>query len=253
MLSFAALHLAVLQPQNRSIHVAKALKFQNAGMTTFRNVLGNITASNCEAALGFSGLLLTSIFAIPIAQAGPDRPNEKLLDYLPVIFELFNGTVAIYRMGWRKGLDANLSAHLRNKITSTDAADTPAEGEEFLEQLERQEIDELKDPHLRDLYSDVSFQVRRNLRRTEQYPGRVWPGTAPPAYIRCLREKQAIALVLVVYWVVGQNRGIGYNWWAKNWAKDLVGLIGEKLDSPKWEWYMRWPKEKLGLIQDICC
>ncbi|RAL60514.1 hypothetical protein DID88_009710 [Monilinia fructigena] len=170
MLSFAALHLAILQPQNRSIHVAKALKYQTAGMMEFRLVLSNITASNCEAALGFSGLLISSMYALPIAQAKPGRPSERLLEYLPVILSLFNGTVAIYRMGWMKNLDSNLSVHLRNKIMAADATNDPADGEEFLEQLERQEIDTIEDSNLRELYSNVSFQVRRNLRRTQTIP-----------------------------------------------------------------------------------
>ncbi|ESZ93553.1 hypothetical protein SBOR_6065 [Sclerotinia borealis F-4128] len=250
MLSFAALHLAVLQPQNRSIHITKALKFQNSGMTEFRPVLENITASNCEAALGFSGLLISSIYAFPVAQAGPDRSSERLLDYLPVIFSLFNGTVAIYRMGWMKSLDSNLSVQLRNKVMAADATNTPAAGEEFLEQLERREIAILKDARLRDLYTDVSSQVRRNLRRTQQFPGKVWPGAAPPPYIQCVKQRDPIALVLVAYWAVGQDRGVGYNWWAKNWARDLVEMIGVELGvSSKWWWYMRWPRERMGLVQ----
>lgn len=249
MLSFAALHLAVLQPHNRSNHIAKALKFQNAGMTKFRPVLENITASNCEAALGFSGLLISSIFAFPIAQAGPGRTSERLLDYLPVIFSLFNGTVALYRMGWMKGLDSSLSIHLRNKVLAADASTTPADGEEYLEELELHEIAMLKDSRLRDLYIDVSYKVRRNLRRTEQFPGRAWPGAAPPAYIQLVKEREPIALILVAYWAVGQDRGVGYHWWATNWGRGLVEVIGEELNvDARWEWYMRWPREKLGLI-----
>lgn len=249
MLSFAALHLAVLQPQNRSMHIIKALKYQNAGMTEFRPVLENLTASNCEAALGFSGLLISSLYAVTVAQAGPNRPSERLLDYLPIIFSLFNGTVAIYRMGWMKSLDSNLSVHLRQKVMRADVANTPAEGEEYLEQLQCQEIEKLKDSHLRDLYNDISFKVRQNLRRTQQFPGRVWPGTAPPAYIQCVKEREPIALVLVAYWAIGQDRGVGYNWWARNWARDLVETIGEELEKDsRWGLYMRWPREKMGLV-----
>ncbi|KAM0146554.1 hypothetical protein ACHAPG_011069 [Botrytis cinerea] len=249
ILSFASLHLAVLQPQNRSIHIARALKFQNTGMIEFRTVLENVTASNCEAALGFSGLLISSIYAFPVAQAGPGKPSKRLLDYLPIIFSLFNGTVAIYRMGWTKSLNSPLSVHLRNKVVAADATSTPAEGEEYLEQLELREIATLKDQHLRELYHDVSQKVRRNLRRTEQFPGRAWPGAAPPAYIECMKEREPMALILVAYWAVGQDRGVGHNWWAKNWGRDLVEVIGEELgENARWQWYLRWPKEKMGLI-----
>ncbi|KAB8289778.1 hypothetical protein EYC80_010412 [Monilinia laxa] len=251
MLSFAALHLAILQPQNRSIHVAKALKYQTAGMMEFRLVLSNITASNCEAALGFSGLLISSMYALPIAQAKPGRPSERLLEYLPVILSLFNGTVAIYRMGWMKGLDSNLSVHLRNKTMAADATNDPADGEEFLEQLERQEIDTIEDSNLRELYSNVSFQVRRNLRRTQQFPGRAWPGAAPPEFIQCLNKREPIALVLVSYWAVGQDRGIGYNWWARNWGRDLVETIGEDLgQDSKWDCYMQWARDRMGMVSE---
>ncbi|QSZ28931.1 hypothetical protein DSL72_003438 [Monilinia vaccinii-corymbosi] len=249
MLSFAALHLANLQPQDRAIHIAKALKYQTAGMKEFRSALSNITSSNCEAALAFSGLLISSMYALPIVQAKAGRPSERLLEYLPVIFSLFNGTLAIYRMGWMKGLDPNLSVHLHNKVMAADATDDAAEGEEFLEQLERHEIESIPDAHLRDVYSNVSFRVRRNLRRTQQFPGRAWPAMAPPEFIQCVKERDPIALVLVAYWAVGQDRGIGYNWWARNWGRDLVATIGEDLGHDyKWDWYMNWPREKMGVV-----
>ncbi|EDN98865.1 hypothetical protein SS1G_13724 [Sclerotinia sclerotiorum 1980 UF-70] len=152
-------------------------------------------------------------------------------------------------MGWMKSLDSNLSVHLRQKVMRADVANTPAEGEEYLEQLQCQEIEKLKDSHLRDLYNDISFKVRQNLRRTQQFPGRVWPGTAPPAYIQCVKEREPIALVLVAYWAIGQDRGVGYNWWARNWARDLVETIGEELEEDsRWGLYMRWPREKMGLV-----
>ncbi|PQE32226.1 C6 transcription factor protein [Rutstroemia sp. NJR-2017a WRK4] len=248
MLSFAALHLAVLQPDKRAQHVSTALKFQNQGMLQFRPTLENITAANCEAALGFSGLLISSVYAFPLAQAGPDKPSEKLLDYLPIIFSLFNGTVAIYRMGWMKQLNSDLAKHLRLKVVAADAHDAPrADGEDFLEALEQTEIAGLRDRRARSLYNDVSFKVRRNLRRTAMFPGRAWPGAAAPPFIECVKRREPIALVLVAYWAVGQDRGVGYNWWARDWGRNIVDTIAKQLGED-WSYYMVWPKQQVGLL-----
>ncbi|KAJ9150205.1 hypothetical protein NKR23_g3774 [Pleurostoma richardsiae] len=153
LLTLSALHLASISHPTAALpvrvhghpfsstspspYLVTALSHKASALAHFRPILGSITPTTCEPALTASSLLVTCAFALPIISrrhGTGEMTEDDPIKALAQIISLFQGAVALFRMGWgwqkRPALDTNTSPVIRQnivRITQNEAAWPEAE------------------------------------------------------------------------------------------------------------------------------
>ncbi|KAL3418547.1 fungal specific transcription factor-like protein [Phlyctema vagabunda] len=253
MLSFAAIHLSTLQSQQdtKELYTTIALKYQNTALAKFRTAVANLSAQNCEAALGYSGILIMNEFSMHVALARENSAPVGSIADLQKLIKLFHGTASLYRLAWANSMDTNLTPYVRAELINGQKQDiTVPEAEAALSLLKTCQILMIYDEQVRELYTDVVEKIRKTLRRRATQPGIanpafMWPGMISSAYMNRVENRDPIALVMLAYWGVCLH-DLDTQWWARDWGQSTVKLISESV-GPEFQQYLDWPRAQVGL------
>jgi hypothetical protein len=68
---------------------------------------------------------------------------------------------------------------------------------------------------------------------------------APPEYIDCIKQGDAMALIILAHWAAC-FRCMDHHWWAVGWGEQLVVDVSELIDMSSWSQVMEWPLRQCG-------
>lgn len=257
ILAVAAFHQAYLQPELRSEHSLHASQHQNRSIEGMRGHLADITADNCHALFMASSLLLVGAFA-SFANIRPDGGSPLIVGQRPPtiedmidVFILDRGVASvlqsseeIIQAGYFRDL-FHFSPHQRANPFMQQVAEE-LRGLEVL--IDR---DESLDRMVRILVNleikKLIDAVEKAVVTTEESEMRVttyWPITIAEDYIALLRQRNEVALLVLVYYCLIMYRAEVRTWFVKGWGISVATDV-DKFISPKWRNALEWPLEQL--------
>lgn len=257
ILAVAAFHQAYLQPEQRSDHSLHASQHQNRSIEGMRGHLAEINAENCHALFMASSLLLVGAFASfanirpngsPLIE-GQRPPNiEDMID----VFILDRGVASVLQSsedlihaGYFRDL-FHFSPHQRENSFMKQIAQELRNLDGMLKR------DPGIDPMVRILVdleiTKLIDAIEKAVVTTDESEMRVttfWPITIAEDYISLLRQRNDVALMVLLYYCCIMVKAEEKTWFVKGWGVSVAADI-ERLISPKWKDAMRWPLETIN-------
>lgn len=260
LLAVAAFHLAYLQPEQRSEHSLHASQHQNRSIEGMRGHLAEITAENCHALFMASSLLLVGAFASfanirsngqdgsPLVQGQRPPTIEDMIDVFILdrgVASVLQSSEEVIQAGYFRDL-FHFSPHERVNP--------------FMQQIAQQlrNLDaQVKQDH--DIEPMVRILVELEIRKlidaiekavptTEDAEMRVttyWPITIAEDYITLLRQRNEVALVILMFYCCIMYRAEAKTWFVKGWGLNVASDVS-RLISLKWRNAIKWPMEQMS-------
>lgn len=246
ILALSALHLAEESTgTDHRKYSAIALGHHNQGLATYRLELGNITATNHAAVIGFSSITSTCSFAF----SRPLTPNSTLapIDDLARIFSLIRSWQPVVQAA-RKFQSEALAAESNDSQIPT----FPAHAEEAFSHLHDLNLDTSRhaDYHETEVYAfaiDTLKACLRSLSRPDSSPHRIsdWVNDVPDRFVSLVMEHRTLAMIILAHYAVVLHR-FADTWWLKAWGPRLLEGIWWNLE-PDCRDKVSWPREMVGI------
>ncbi|KKY30797.1 hypothetical protein UCDDA912_g09270 [Diaporthe ampelina] len=262
ILAVAAFHQAYLHPGQRSDHSLHASQHQNRSIEGMRGHLAAITSENCHALFMASSLLLVGAFASfanirpndsPLIEGQRPPTIEDMID----VFILDRGVASVLQSseeciqaGYFRDL-FHFQTHdkqnafmprLAEELRSLSAA---IKAEPDVDNL----VVILVDLEIRKLIDAIEKAVVT----TDDAEMRVttyWPITIAEDYIQLVRQRNEVALLVLMYYCCIMYRAEGKTWFVKGWGISVATDV-ERLISRRWREAIKWPLEQMGQYRSV--
>jgi hypothetical protein len=267
ILAVAAFHQAYLHPDQRSEHSLHASQHQNRSIEGMRGHLAAITSENCHALFMASSLLLVGAFASfanirpndsPLIEGQRPPTIEDMID----VFILDRGVASVLQSseeciqaGYFKDL-FHFQTHNKNNAFMPRLAEELRNLSAAIKGGEQQQqpagdvdnnnsmVVALVDLEIRKLIDAIEKAVVT----TDDAEMRVttyWPITIAEDYIQLVRQRNEIALLVIMYYCCIMYRAESKTWFVKGWGVSVATDV-ERLISRRWRDVIKWPLEQMG-------
>jgi hypothetical protein len=238
LLSVAALHTATTKgPEEASEYIDMAVGLQTRSLEPFQRSIQHISPENSDAVFAYSiftivhGIAVPELTYITRASSTAATDTSSRLERIFVLFELVQGTAEINKMFGQtlQRTFHNSEDYWAGSSTALEAEDN--EAFHRLHDINNQENHDL-DPRKFQLMEDAIAQLRMCCQRYRghQDPGSVltWLAIVDREFVRFLREKDILAILILVHWGFLLGQLDGKAWWALRFGLALVneGLEG---------------------------
>ncbi|KAF3764130.1 hypothetical protein M406DRAFT_42085 [Cryphonectria parasitica EP155] len=259
ILAVAAFHMAYLEPERRSELLLLASQHQNRSIEGMRAHLANITTENCHALFMASSLLLVGAFASFANIRSSDSPPQVVvgqrtptIEDMIDVFILDRGVASVLHSseptihsGYFRDL-FHFKAHKRvnpfmeQMVKELRALEDQINQDESISRIVRilvnLEITKLL---------DAAEKAVRTTKDSEMRVATYWPITIAEDYITLLRQRNEVALLVLVHYCCILYKAEENNWFLKGWGISIAS-DADKLISPKWRGAIKWPLEQLA-------
>ncbi|KAJ6036705.1 C6 transcription factor, partial [Penicillium herquei] len=250
ILAFSSLHIAVISesPEKVSSYIDTAIEYNNQALPPFRQAIGNLSSSNCDAVFAHS--IITILINLAMRRFIPKQEKPDVTTMIATIFELLQGVRSISKIGqsWFK-TDLVLSA--RNFwITPTKEIDSALDiALKMLDALvDTTDCDLEQQQIFKDAVSMLHFCFRRYNDMKDIASVLSWFTTLDKQFIHALQRRQGLPILITIYWGVLLCELDGKVWWAKNSGTDLVSellvTLGTTGSHPEWEDILILPRKR---------
>ncbi|KAK2752713.1 fungal Zn binuclear cluster domain-containing protein [Colletotrichum kahawae] len=262
VLAFAATHLAsVYSPVFRNgsaPQLVTALKYKASTLELFRPALASsLTPSSCESGMAAAGLLVACEFALPMMDNG-FLGVEDQVEALSRIASLFQGAVALFRMGCRgpRVGEGSPALQIRKTVFISLINELPwVEAEESVENVLEIVRSRGDGEHARrDVLLEAGEKLQVALRRVAAARGSynvacMWLGMVPSTYIELVTAKDPLALVLMAHWAVCL-KGIDLEraWWLRGWPEMIIRTVINSIGEA-YHGLLVWPLQEIETTQ----
>ncbi|KAF0323799.1 hypothetical protein GQ607_009008 [Colletotrichum asianum] len=262
VLAFAATHLASVYSPAFGIgsapHVLTALKYKASTLELFRPALASsLTPSSCESGMAAAGLLVACEFALPMMDTGVFGVEDQV-EALSRIASLFQGAVALFRMGCRslRVGEGSPALQIRKTVFTSLTNELPwVDAEESVENilLSVRSLDQAEVVR-RDVLLHAGEKLQRALRRVTAARGSynvacMWLGMVPSTYIELVTAKDPLALVLMAHWAVClKGIDIERAWWLRGWPEMIISTVVSSIGEAHHS-LLVWPLQEIEKIQ----
>ncbi|KAJ0415797.1 hypothetical protein BJY00DRAFT_304626 [Aspergillus carlsbadensis] len=233
LLSVAALHSATTKgPEEAGVYIDMAVGFQTRSLEPFQRAIQHISPDNCDAVFAYSIFTIVHGIAVPeltrltraVGAVAPDASSR--LEAIFVLFELVQGTAEITKMFGRTLQRTFTRCHedyWAGSSIALDAADNEALCR--LHEINHQKNRRL-DTHRFEIMEAAIAQLRMCCQRYRghQDPGSVltWLAIVDREFVKCLRGKDPLAVLVLVHWGFLLGQLDGKAWWALRFGLALV-------------------------------
>ncbi|PVH80136.1 hypothetical protein DL98DRAFT_460088 [Cadophora sp. DSE1049] len=224
ILSVAAIHLALLEPESSSQYRLRAFHHHDLGVQLFNQQLSNITSENSHILFPFAVMLVVWAHSSPIIV------REALqLDHILNLLELVRGCKTIFMMHW-------------DTISGTPIGSL----REFIPRLKSQQV----------IQSYIALRAFENLRFKISDPmyehaiGRLenvsmkaagepddvrtvvaWPCLIDEEIWDRLRNKEPMSLFLLAHYAMLLERYERQWWWINGWSRRILRAVEDELND----------------------
>ncbi|KAK0110078.1 hypothetical protein ONS95_002734 [Cadophora gregata] len=224
ILSVAAIHLALLEPDNSAQYRLRALHHHDLGVQLFNQQLSNITSETSQTLFPFAVMLVVWAHSSPIIVK-----EDLQLDHIFHLLELVRGCKTIFMMHW-------------DSISGTPIASL----REFVPRLKSHQL----------ILSYVALRAFENLRLQCSDPiydhaiGRLenvfmksageaddvrtvvaWPCMINEEVWDRLRNKDAMSLFILAHYAMLLEKYEAQWWWINGWSRRILVVVGEVLSD----------------------
>lgn len=258
ILAVTSFHLAYLQPEQRGEHSLHASQHQNRSIEGMRGHLAEITVDNCHALFMASSLLLVGAFAsfanikpsgAPLIEGQRPPTVEDMIDVFMLdrgVASVLHSSEDVIQAGYFRDLfhfkpqerSNPFMAHVADELrTLGGLVNADASIDPVVRILVDMEITKLIDAIEKAVVTTDEAEMRVTT---------LWPITVSDDYITLLRQRNELALLVLVYYCSIMYRAEANTWFVKGWAVSVAADI-EKLISLKWRDAVKSPLEQIFL------
>lgn len=253
ILAVAALHLAFLEPENRSMRLISATAHYDQAVRLISVMIPNINKDNCEALFITSTLIVVFATASPLlpGNASPGHRNEpwSIPEWIPLI----RGVVSILKEVWNWVETGRLGPMLGFRFY--DGPDPlPGEMKTALNDLYRlctdasePDPEEIKDTEISSTYFTAIHELQKSFSNSVYSQTSMvslmflWPISMTEKFVALLGEKRPRALIIFAHYCALLKR-IEMHWWVDGRAEyELVRIERSIDDLEKWNKWLEWP------------
>jgi hypothetical protein len=241
LLALSALHLADSHSDPEK-YTRIATLHHTQGLALYHSILSDINEANYSASIAFASITAMFAFGLSRPQAAK-AVGMELLDDLAQIFLLAKG--------WRKvvlvadGLECRAGSTIcppHNPSTRTLATDAEAAFGRLhaLNQGHEAAIYTLAISSLKSVFGTLADEGSE-----DPHAALEWANTLPEEFVRLIRERQSLALLIVGYYCVALDR-VPEVWWLRGWSKGIFSVIWTNIDH-MYQDTLNWPREMIGI------
>lgn len=249
VLAFSALHLAIIDTNNRDRHVHNAFKQHHEALVTFRESVKEVNVNNGGAITAFSFLILVYTIGLPIVFGFDSEisPLDTFLDILQVLrgaWSALGPSMSGVESGKLRELVKPLPHKMKPCVMHAMGAKVVRSLSHFLD------TSPVVEEEHRQTYREALMHWERFFMGSPCKPplwanALVWTMSAPHAYFKLLMERRPFALIIFANWAIALVRAP--NMWFNAWAKEVVADIWQVSDKETRKGLM-WPAEVCGII-----
>jgi hypothetical protein len=253
VLGLSALHLIHTSPQDSEVYRRAAIRHQDIAVATFRPLLVNITAENCDALWASSAL--TVMFGAAQYQVLPETPGVAKLSPLDGILEVCELVRGVYVVSQAAGewiTDGPLKPVLGDPWEGRGAPELASDIVDALQAVEACIIaSSTESTSLVYLSSLQVLQQTFAVMVSTDQPTLVlvWLVLFERQFVVMLRERDPIALVMLAHYGVVLH-GARHYWWGGSWGFSIVENVYQVLNS-EWRPLIAWPAQKVGFHMPV--
>ncbi|KAF5869140.1 putative c6 zinc finger domain protein [Botrytis fragariae] len=233
LLALSALHYAESHP-NPQKYIEIATAHHTRGLTLYHSILSNMNNGNDVASIAFSSI--TAIFAFGLAR--PDAKKEAsvgLIDDMVQAISLSKGWQTIMHV--TRGLEP--PSPQKYQITLSPDAEAAFDRLYALSQGQNAT-----------LYTTAITSLKFIFKKTEDgqndnpHLSCEWGGSLQEEFLKLLRAKDTVALVIVAFSCVMFEK-VPQVWWFQGWSKGLFGVVWREVGHNYHE-VLEWPRRIVG-------
>lgn len=253
ILAVAALHLAFLEPENRSMRLISATAHYDQAVRIISAIVPNICKANCETLFISSSLIVVFATASPLlpGNAGSGHENEpwSLPEWIPLI----RGVHSILKEVWSWVETGRLGAILGFRFYDGPNP-LPEDMKQALNNLYRLCTDtsepnpeEIKDTEISSTYFTAIHELQKSFSNSIHSGSSMvslmflWPISMTDKFVALLKEKRPRALIIFAHYCALLKR-IELHWWVDGRAEyELVRIERSIEELDKWNKWLEWP------------
>ena len=249
ILALSSLHLARTgpEPSRRPAYLNRAVTHQNQALALFRELLGDINETNAKAMFAFASIVVVYTFGFPHT---PDvQVPWTCVDDFHQVLVLTRGIQQVIRAPAEFLANSDFAPILQ---VDEVHAPLPDDAKATIRRLhETNEACAARNPsHERDVYKATINEMEEMLSwfhggmTTSSIAGR-WAIRQPPRFLELLRERDPLALIMLVHYGV-LLQYLKHLWCFANWGERVAKAVWVVLDD-QWRPLMHWAmREILG-------
>ncbi|RDL42503.1 Uncharacterized protein BP5553_02482 [Venustampulla echinocandica] len=225
LLALSALHLAESHPDPQKLTTI-ATAHHTQGLALYHSILSNINEENYSASIAFSSLTIMFVFALSRPQ--PTNPTKtELIDHLTQIFLLAKGWHKVVHIA--DGLECRsgrsiFPTHNPNTIPLSPDIEAAFSRLHALNQGYDTALYALAIQSLKSVFGTLAHEGSEN-----PHVALEWTNTLPEEFVRLIRERENLALVVVGYYCVVLHK-VPQVWWLQGWSRGLFDVIWRTVD-----------------------
>lgn len=256
LLAVSALHLAHLRPHQARQYEVKAMVHQDAAFASFQDMITDVTASNCNAILAFSTVLVVVTVFSPRGPSGPVFLDsmEKTTTWMRSV----RGVKPLLLPVWNELSGGSLACLLNTGVWATTVEPPEDAGLHLaaLLQLWNQPggLPEVRDAclaaveALRGSFACMAVSLKDPT--TSNLPtAMVWPCSVSSIYLTALEQRHPKAMIILAYYTLILQNLEDYWWFSKEPAWILM-FAYRLLDESMRPW-LEWPLRALKLKEEV--
>ncbi|RPB08076.1 hypothetical protein P167DRAFT_494741 [Morchella conica CCBAS932] len=251
MLAVSSLHLALLEPHNRTSRLITATAHYDQAVRTMGAMVPHICKDSCEA------LFISSSLIVVFATASPLIPGNSMENdpwNIPEWIPLIRGVHSILHEVWDWVESGCLGQML--KVQFYERTGISSDETEALNALYRlctdtteSDADEIKDTEVSSTYFGAIHKLRKSFVSCTDPDMQFnttslifqWPICVSDKYVLLLKERRPRALIIFAYYCVLLKR-MEIAWWVGGRAEYELGRIERSIrDLEKWKKWLEWP------------
>lgn len=242
ILAASAIHLARIRGDHkRPMYNSLAVAHLNRALALFRELLGEINASNAKAMFSFASVVVLYTFGFP---REPDSNNSwTSIDDLYQVLVLIRGIQQVINTASTSLFDGDFNPLLQLE-----------EREPFLPDDARLALEELleanntcgahDEAHGTEVYEDAVYKTIDAMSTIHQdlisiSPAGRWAIRLKPEYLGLVRDHAPLALVILTYYCVILHY-LRHHWCLDTWGSRVSRAVWSVLDD-QWRPLVRWP------------
>ncbi|KAH9224937.1 hypothetical protein DL95DRAFT_439932 [Leptodontidium sp. 2 PMI_412] len=224
ILSVAAVHLALLEPENWSQYRLRALHHHDVGVRLFNQQLSNITPESSQILFPFAVMLVVWAYASPII-----AKDDLQLDDIFGLLELARGCRTIFMLHWDSIQHTPISS-------ITDFIPHPRLHQVVLSNVALRALENLRLVILDSTYGHAIGRLESVFMKTVGESDDVrsviaWPCLIDEEVWRRLRANDTEALFILAHYAMLLDRYETQWWWVNGWSRRILTAVGHALSD----------------------
>lgn len=218
ILSVSALHLAHLEPSERSTYYIRALYHHNSGLQLYNSQMKHLSRANIHPAFTF-----TIIITVWVYGSATTTGDLMELDDILGLLDIIRGAKALFDV-----FQDDILTHMVGQVIATP---TPSSDSRTLPLAVSRALDHIQG-RVGPLHASAITQLRRLLAKMvhgDAKPALSWPAQVSDELWSQVRDHDPTAILIFGYYAILLRYCDGRHWWMTGWSNRILRAVEDML------------------------